>query len=105
MPPLMMSLLPGTPGLVALAYQVKLTEVSLTRKNGAGAAMGGAFTCMSAAKAEPAKVVPAKATASAVEVKSDVFLVDIKTPQGWNPVSCLTRGHIGEGRPADEALF
>src|ERR1700674_1439921 len=51
MPPGTTLLLPETPGSVALGYQVKLTDVSFTRKNGAG---GGAFTEKSAAAAEPA---------------------------------------------------
>jgi hypothetical protein len=50
-------------------------------------------------------VVSAKAAANAVEANSVLSLVDIKTPRGWNPVSCLTSGHIGGGRAPYEASF
>src|SRR6516165_6709633 len=66
---------PGTPGSVALGYQVKLTELSFTMKKDVSGMGAGALTARSAAKAEPAHVKAATAT---VETNNGLLLVDIR---------------------------
>src|SRR5260370_23517217 len=68
---------PGTPGSVAVGYQVKLTELSFTMKKDVSGMGAGALTARSAAKAEPAQVM---AAAHAMETDNALFPVDIQSP-------------------------
>ncbi len=63
-PPGTILLSPDTPGSVEFGYQMKLTEVSLTKKNGTGLTAGGALTGMSAASACPPAVAAIKAASA-----------------------------------------